>query len=150
MFKHSFYIFSAILIHEIAHLITMSFWGVKIKNFSFIGAGIILTPTDDFRPKYQDFLIAISGCFMNFFIAIVFANINETFALCNLYLGLLNIMPSRNLDGGTAILKIFNSLIFLRILSFLMIFILIIYILIAGFNIFLCIITYFLIIDTLL
>jgi hypothetical protein len=136
-----------ILIHESAHLLAMGFFGIKVKNVYFQGAGIILTPTEFFLPFYQTGIIALSGAFMNFLIFAIFRNIENVFAMCNFYIGLLCIMPSKGFDGGTILLNIYNSKRLLKFLSIFSVIFLGIFMLFTGFNIFLVIITFFIITD---
>lgn len=100
------------LLHEIGHLIAIIICKEKPKLISFGLFGMTIVRECDLTQNYKkEFVTAISGPLTNFFIAIVFYFIylklsKEIFLkiiIVNLIIGLFNIMPVFELDGGRAL-----------------------------------------------
>ena len=136
------YGFISALLHEFGHLFCMRIFGyrVKIINFGFLNADIV---SSDFEDK-QFLLILFSGCFVNFLIANLFGvlfmyssvELFKIIVLQNIGLGIFNLLPISNLDGGQifyVLLKTkFSELVAMRI-SNVVSFVFLIPILIFGF-----------------
>lgn len=100
------YGFISAMLHEFGHLFCMNFFGYKVEviNFGFLNADIVSNQIED--KKYR--LILFSGCLVNFLIAFVFGilfalyNITlfKIIAYQNMGLGIFNLLPISNLDGG--------------------------------------------------
>jgi hypothetical protein len=135
------YLTVAIFIHEFIHIFAMKCCGVKIFKIHF-SSGVIITPKSERLRDGEIFLIAISAPIVNFLLALIF--INTPFGVCNFSLGLLNIMPSKGFDGGTALGVLFKDL---KILTAITVILLIFYMLINGFNIFAAIMIFFIFIE---
>lgn len=100
------YGFISALLHEFAHLFCMNMLGYRVYviNFGFINADITAHQFEE----NDSFLILFSGCFVNFIIAVIFKmlfmiynlEIFKVIALQNLGLGVFNLLPISNLDGG--------------------------------------------------
>lgn len=128
--------------HEFGHLLCMSIFGhrAKVINFGFINADIVLSPFEEKKLC----LILLSGCFVNFLIATVFEMLFlaynlEIFKIIvwqNIGLGVFNLLPISNLDGGQIfymfLKRIFNESLAYKVFNIVSV-IFIIPVLIAGF-----------------
>jgi hypothetical protein len=132
---------AAIFIHEFTHIAVMKCFGVKIFKLHF-SSGVIITPKSGRQSGGEIFLTAISAPLVNFLLALIF--INTPFGTCNFFLGLLNILPSKGFDGGTAFGVLFKNI---KILTAIAAMLLIFYMLINGFNIFAAVIIFFMLIE---
>lgn len=100
--------FSVCLIHETGHLIPMTISGEKIKSVSICGAGIRIVPyKNPLKPIFTDIAILAGGSFFNFitgFSVILFSENISLFAAMNIIIGIFNLLPYRNFDGGEIML----------------------------------------------
>lgn len=100
------------IIHEVGHIIPMFLLGEKVRAVRFHACGINISPQKSIiRPVYQDIIIILGGATLNILLGVMFyisdMGINaQIFASMNLILGLFNLLPYTNFDGGTLILKI--------------------------------------------
>lgn len=104
--------FSVCLIHETGHLIPMVIFGEKISLVKIYGTGIRIVPyKNPLKAVYKDIIILASGSFTNFltgaFLLLFFENA-QIFAFMNIILGIFNLLPYRNFDGGEIILTLIN------------------------------------------
>jgi stage IV sporulation protein FB len=100
----------AVILHEFTHIVFAKVFGAKIKEVRFYGAGIGIKP--EMRVctgVFPRVLILLSAPVVNLFLAFVYKNSNPVFSECNLFLGVFNLLPSVNLDGGAAIKEILGS-----------------------------------------
>ncbi|MBO5227133.1 MAG: hypothetical protein J6B17_03485 [Ruminococcus sp.] len=98
MLKNS--LFAAVL-HEMAHLTAMLILGIGLKSVSFHGCGVRIYPEDRLLSYGKEIFILLAGPSSNLimFLILYHYNGNEA-AAAQLGLGLMNLMPCRNLDGG--------------------------------------------------
>ena len=95
---------TSILLHEISHIIIGYIFKNKIKKFKILPIGFFIEFDDccdnDFCKKI---IILLAGPISNFFISIIFGNLNLKFCneICfiNIVLGLFNLLPIYPLDG---------------------------------------------------
>ncbi len=91
-------------IHEIGHLAAMFGFKADIKEITLYCAGIKILRGNKILPKYADGIILLGGCSANFtaffilyFLPFYFCKL---FAVTNLILGLINLLPLNSFDGG--------------------------------------------------
>ncbi|MDK2801867.1 MAG: hypothetical protein KFW09_00670 [Oscillospiraceae bacterium] len=100
------------LIHEFGHIIASFICKKKPKEISFETFGIRMFQPDKVIPYNQEMLILFSGPLLNIILAFIFLFFykeNTNFLLwgySNLIIGIFNLIPIGNLDGGR-ILNIF-------------------------------------------
>lgn len=98
----------AVIIHELGHLSFMFLLkkypdGVEIKFFN-----IKIIERERFNTCfYKDVIITLAGPALNIICFIIFYRVYNSFALVNLFVGLLNLLPAATLDGGQLIYLIF-------------------------------------------
>ncbi len=101
----------AAVLHEAAHLIAMFIFGQGIERVSVypFGADIKVSGMMGYR---EDFAVSSSGVAINFILFAVFCGASDTrlkfFAVCNLALAVVNLIPAKGLDGS----RIIDSIIF--------------------------------------
>ena len=109
--------FIFILFHELSHILTMCFCGVKINTVAFEPFGIYIEKQEKYLSPKQNYLILISGCVFNFaaffcFALLFYFSQNKNFLNCSLInfsLFIFNALPIRNLDGGEALLLLLSE-----------------------------------------
>ncbi len=103
--------FSAILIHELSHILCLFCLGATIKKVSVYPFGIDIN-ADTQRLNYKkELVVSLSGSTANLLFAlfggVVFNHITHPkllfFILCHLSLGLFNLLPITLFDGGKAL-----------------------------------------------
>lgn len=98
----------AAIIHECSHILAMLYQRRKIDCILFYGGGIKLFC----NMNSVSFSSLAAGCCANFIVAFIFFAIYEQnlncliFALCNLLIGIYNLLPLGCLDGKNILLKI--------------------------------------------
>ena len=105
--------FFAVFMHECGHLFAMWILGCAPKKIKLIPASVQITNAA-FTDYKNDFLIAVSGPLVNFILFLAFYynyslfenRLVRYFALINLMLGILNLLPVKGLDGGTVLFSI--------------------------------------------
>ncbi len=98
---------AACAVHESAHLLVMTAFGISADEITFYGAGIRITSarTEFAKPSVKA-LILSAGCAVNFAAAVLFYYFgNYPAAAVNLFTGAFNLLPIGELDGA-GLLKI--------------------------------------------
>ncbi len=108
------------ILHEFGHIIAMCICDVNVERMTFYGAGIKINLNNSKITNFvQDVFILIAGVIINFTLFFVFYYLfNNTFsakifAVFNLLIGILNLIPFRYTDGGK-ILSIFIDRFFVK------------------------------------
>lgn len=94
---------SACMLHEGGHLLAMAAVGEKPSAVIFYGAGIkIINPNEYKLSFFKETIILISGCAVNFllFTVFYFNGAHPVFAVIHLLIGIFNLLPVCNFDGG--------------------------------------------------
>ncbi|MDD7185648.1 MAG: hypothetical protein SPE43_07635 [Ruminococcus sp.] len=98
--------FTACAVHELGHLVAMLFTGAEIKSIFISGLGInIMQSRENLISSGRSLLILSGGITLNLLIFLSGFFCSD-FAQINLMLFIFNILPFRNLDGGSIILCI--------------------------------------------
>ena len=93
---------AACAMHETAHFIAMTVFGVQTEQLTLYGAGIRITSSkiESVKP-FCKAVILCAGCATNFVAAIVFAATGRCEASAvNLFTGIFNLLPMGELDGA--------------------------------------------------
>ena len=87
------------VLHELSHLLTMLLLGVSLKSVSFHGCGVRIHPETKLVCYGKEMAILLAGPAANIVMSFVlyYYNRNDA-AAAHLALGLLNLLPCRNLD----------------------------------------------------
>ncbi len=100
------------ILHEAGHLLAIVLCGEKPDTVRFGIFGMTIIRKNDITQDYKkEFITAVSGPMMNFFLLFVFVLLYAFYskdvflemAAINLIIGLFNIMPVFSLDGGRAL-----------------------------------------------
>lgn len=103
--------FLCAILHECGHIIAMRCFGVTPKSIKLRLFDIAIE-TDSSKTFLSDFIVTLSGPFMNLGLSLLFYFVYKPLCLINLVIGLFNLMPIDTFDGGHAL-----SLLLLRKLS---------------------------------
>lgn len=98
---------AACAMHETAHFVAMTVFGVRVERLTFYGAGIRITSVaiEQAKPLHRAVILG-AGCAVNFIAAAVFCQMREYAASAvNLFIGVFNLLPMGQLDGA-GLLKI--------------------------------------------
>jgi Zn-dependent protease len=90
----------ALALHEAAHVIIATAFGVRVKRFGIGWRGPFIV-RESGEPR-ANLYIAIAGPITNVILAILFWTAAPTFAHINLVLGLSNLIPIQGSDGSRA------------------------------------------------
>lgn len=109
----------ALLLHEYMHYIVAKRLGYMLNNISFVTYGAKLQGNIIYKNKYHKLLVTLSGPISNILLSILIIAIwwinpnvysyTLNFVEANLAIGVLNLLPTFPLDGGQAILGLFDS-----------------------------------------
>lgn len=98
------------LIHEIGHLLAISYFSIPIKELLFYGGGIKIVYRENLiKSKKYDIIIALSGVLANAVCFFLFKNIFAQFAYTSLILCVFNLLPYKYFDGGRVLELIFDN-----------------------------------------
>lgn len=140
LLSHSYFALSAflaVMLHELGHLFAAKFRNIRLREckISIYGAGLI--PESSCFSYKDEIVLCAFGPLVNFLSAIIciplyLSSHNEIiyyFSVSSLSLGVLNILPIKDFDGGRilySLLCLFNNSIIaekvLKIISFIFIF----------------------------
>ena len=119
-FLTSFFFLTSIICHQVLHTFVSLNQGVKIKKITFYFLGAILHIEKDCQTALGNIKIAIVRPFLCFFTSLILLSISyliksqeqiiisiiANVAWLNLFLGLLNLIPTGSLDGGNLLKSI--------------------------------------------
>ena len=89
------------LAHEIGHILVARYYHVPIKGIGFNRLGIYIRRA---RVRgWPEIATCMAGAAMNLTLAVLFWNVSNWFALCNLMIGIVNLLPITNSDGSHAL-----------------------------------------------
>lgn len=96
-------------LHELAHLIAMTAFGIRADEITFYGAGVRISSSEtDRRGGAARVLILLAGCTANFLAAVLlYRSGNGIAAAINLCTGLFNLLPIGELDGAALLKTLF-------------------------------------------
>lgn len=99
------YGFMAVILHESAHLAAMFLLGMKADSVIFHACGIRIRPENRLCSYGRELIMMLAGPLSNIMVwaAVSYFHGNILFAQAHLALGVLNILPCRRLDGGSAL-----------------------------------------------
>ncbi len=98
---------AATLLHEVAHLAVA--WALKVKvhqvGLNYRGPYI----RREAGTAKQNLAITLAGPLSNLWLALLFYRLSPNFALCNLVIGVTNLLPIPASDGSRALRLLSNS-----------------------------------------
>ncbi len=104
---------TAVILHEFAHAKTAKRLGYALNEIKLMPYGAALCGAEDLRPKHEA-IIAAAGPALNLVLGIIFAAMwwlvpssylfTQTFCVCNIYIGVFNLLPVYPMDGGRMLL----------------------------------------------
>lgn len=100
----------ACIIHELGHCFAATAWDIKIERINFWAGGVRMISSVSLKSHFSDAVILLSGPFINFVAAMIFFSLGmeQSFQI-NFALGLFNLLPFSNLDGGQLIRNFVES-----------------------------------------
>lgn len=109
---------TAVVVHELAHARVARRLGYALNEIRLMPYGAALCMNADVTPKHE-ILIAAAGPLINLFLGLLFAAMwwliptsyafTEQFCLCNMYVGIFNLLPVYPLDGGRITYALLSS-----------------------------------------
>jgi Zn-dependent protease len=88
------------LLHESGHIMVAWFFHVPVKKIGFSWLGVYVQRSR--TAGWPEVAICLAGAAMNLTLACVFWDVSHWFALCNLMLGWVNLLPITHSDGSHA------------------------------------------------
>ena len=124
---------TAVMLHEFAHARVAKRLGYALNEIKLMPYGAALCGSADLIPKHE-MLIAAAGPIVNLVLGLIFAAMwwlvpssyafTHVFCVCNIYIGIFNLLPVYPLDGGRITLALLSgrlirkkAYLFMRILS---------------------------------
>lgn len=89
-----------VLAHELGHVLVARCYQVPVKKIGVSWMGMYIQRAR--TTGWPEVCICMAGVAMNLILAIAFWNIINWFALCNLTLALVNVLPLSSSDGSHA------------------------------------------------
>ncbi|MEG0570263.1 MAG: site-2 protease family protein [Oscillospiraceae bacterium] len=96
----------ACILHESGHILMLFLFRCKPKELVFDIIGIKLVNSNNKLSEKKDLCVLVAGSFINFFIFFLLFGFTSSlnnlglFAVCNLVLGVFNLLPVSSFDGG--------------------------------------------------
>ncbi|MCH5351539.1 MAG: M50 family metallopeptidase [Clostridiales bacterium] len=108
---------TAVILHEFAHARVAKKLGYALNNIKIMPYGAALNGSAELTPKHE-ILIAMAGPAVNCIFGLIFAAMwwlipvsyafTHVFCLCNIYIGVFNLIPVYPLDGGRILLALLS------------------------------------------
>ncbi len=95
-------IFLSILLHEAGHLWVMALFGIGIESVTLLPIGIDIKRRQKYISYTKEIVLALAGIAVNMLAFFIFKKY-EFFAYTNLLYALINLIPTKGLDGGNAL-----------------------------------------------
>ena len=96
--------------HELGHLLTAHFLGYSVEKVKILPIGINGKIKEDIVNKTHNFIIALAGPCVNLVLALVASYYRmNNFAICNIYMLVLNLLPIMPLDGGRIFFSFYDD-----------------------------------------
>lgn len=94
----------ACLLHECGHLAVMALFHQPVRRVAVCGLGILICPGESLSAYGKDLIVLLSGPLVNLLVALGAWSIGA-FEICSMHLslGLFNLLPYPQLDGGAAL-----------------------------------------------
>jgi Zn-dependent protease len=89
-----------VVAHELGHVAVARFFHVRVKKIGFHWMGMYVQRAR--TTGWPEVWICLAGAAVNLVLALAFWNVVHWFALCNLTLGLVNLLPITHSDGSHA------------------------------------------------
>lgn len=128
--------YAVCIVHEMGHLLAIYITGGKVKSVIFSGTGVIINSIK--RPNYELFImLAGAGANLIVFFMLGILNISGIFRWLNLAIAVYNLLPYRQLDGGSALCILIDGTLNERVINAILIAIKIIFsVLLFGLSMF--------------
>lgn len=92
---------AAMILHEVGHVLTSLVLKVKVHQVGIHWKGLYIRRASG--TAAQNLAITLGGPGMNLWLALLFYRMSPHFALCNLVIGIINLMPIQASDGSRAL-----------------------------------------------
>lgn len=89
------------LAHELGHVVVARYNHVPIRKIGFNWMGMYIQRARS--TGWAEISVCMAGAAANLILAAAFWNANNWFALCNLFVGLVNVLPITHSDGSHAL-----------------------------------------------
>lgn len=111
--SYIFAIFSATLLHEVGHLAAIYALGEKVSSITLRPFGAVISRCENKTSYIGDVIISLSGPLINIVCFLICLSVGSlgAFASASLILALVNLIPSKPLDGYCA-MKAASLLVF--------------------------------------
>lgn len=110
--EHLFWqVFTACLAHELGHILMMALFRRHTQKMILCGIGVTICPVQVYGAYWQDILILLAGPTVNLLIGGFLSIWQGTTSLVWMHLGLgvFNLLPYRQLDGGSILQAVFSA-----------------------------------------
>lgn len=100
-------LFAALAVHELGHIFAILIVGERISDIAVSPFGLSIKRSGRLCSYRLELIVYLSGPMTNILLALIFSmvknNICEAFVEQNLIFGILNMLPIKTLDGGSAL-----------------------------------------------
>ena len=102
--------FCAVLLHELGHLSAMFICKNLPDGLAISAFDIKIIKYNRYRQSFcKDIFITSAGVLINFILFVIFYKFLINFAFVNLFVGIFNLLPASNLDGGQLLLLLLSK-----------------------------------------
>ena len=92
---------SAMVLHEMGHVVTSLMVGIRVKSFGLCMKGMYVVR--EAGTPMKNLLISLAGPMTNIALMLMFCHVSPTFTLANLCLAICNLAPVKGSDGDRAL-----------------------------------------------